>query len=90
MRRIETYLKTMEFLRAMVAESLRGYYANVTDINRATSEHDLAFTTWEAQIKAGDQRRQAVGGLVMMIGAKIPSDRTRKSREGGSLTEGLS
>jgi len=72
------YAKSIETLRAINQVSLRVYSTHRADISASTkdkADFDNRFgSTWEAELKASDDRTKRLEGVIRILQEKVPSD----------------
>jgi len=71
------FFKGIEALRALNRISLMIYSTHRADISASTNKADFDNrfgSTWEAQLKASDNRTKQLEGIIRVLQEKVPSD----------------
>jgi hypothetical protein len=83
-KRALDFAKTIESLRALNHVSLMIYDTHREDIRAARDMADINArlgSTWEAYVKAADEKTKQLDGIIRIIQEKIPSDSMIESKE---------
>jgi hypothetical protein len=76
--KVREHAKSIEALRALNLVSLRIYNTHRADINASTKDkadfENRFGSTWEAELKASDDRTKRLEGVIQIVQEKMPSD----------------